>query len=134
MPFPNVATQFKRGNPGRPRHAPPVSKRRARRLVAQAIIAEAAGPYVPDFEGDALGYLQACYTGRIKPDPLRLSAAVAATRFEKPALNAVAVQTVARRPQPPFDPERLPPHLRSALEEIVLWEAQHRPGAGEESS
>src|SRR5262249_26465630 len=76
MPFPNVATRFKRGNPGRPRHAPPVSKRRARRLVAQAIIAEAAGPYVPDFMGDALGYLQACYTGRIKPDPLRLSAAV----------------------------------------------------------
>ena len=131
MPFPNVATQFKRGNPGRPRHAPPVSKRRARRLVAQAIIAEAAGPYVPDFEGDALGYLQACYTGRIKPDPLRLSAAVAATRFEKPALNAVAVQAVARRPQPPLDLDKLPRHLRDALEEILLIaNAQHRSEAG----
>jgi len=89
-------------------------------LVAQAIIAEAAGPYVPDFAGDALGYLQACYTGRIKPDPLRLSAAVAATRFEKPALNAVAVQAVARHPQPPLDPDKLAPHLRDALEEILL--------------
>jgi hypothetical protein len=89
-------------------------------LVAQAIIAQAAGPYVPDFTGDALGYLQACYTGRIKPDPLRFSAAVAATRFEKPALNAVAVQAVARRPQPPLDPDKLPPHLRDALEEILL--------------
>jgi hypothetical protein len=100
-------------------------------LVAQALIAEAAGPRVPDFEGDALGYLQACYTGRIKLDQLRLSAAIAATRFEKPALNAVAVQAVVRRPEPPLDLEKLPPHLRDALEEILLIaNAQHRSEAG----
>jgi hypothetical protein len=134
MAFPYDGVRFQPGNPGKPVGAAPVSRRRARKLVATAIIAEAAGPHVPDFDGDALGYLQACYTGRIKPDPLRLSAAVAATRFEKPALNAIAVQTVVRRPQPPFDPEKLPPHLRSALEEIMLWcDAQHRSRASQES-
>src|SRR5215469_5618378 len=131
MAFPYDGVRFQPGNPGKPVGAAPVSKRRARKLVATAIIAEAAGPRGPDFEGDALGYLQACYTGRIKPDPLRLSAAVAATRFEKPALNAVAVQTVARRPQPPFDPEKLPRHLGDALEEILLIaSAQSRLEAG----
>ena len=131
MAFPYDGVRFRPGNPGKPIGAAPVSRRRARKLVATAIIAEAAGPYVPDFTGDALGYLQACYTGRIKPDPLRLSAAVAATRFEKPALNAVAVQAVARRPQPPFDPEKLPSHLRDALEEILLIaNAQSRLEAG----
>jgi len=131
MAFPYDGVRFRPGNPGKPNGAAPVSRRRARKLVATAIIAEAAGPHLPDFTGDALGYLQACYTGRIKPDPLRLSAAVAATRFEKPALNAVAVQTVARRPQPPFDPEKLPRHLRDALEEILLIAAaQSRLEAG----
>jgi hypothetical protein len=120
MAFPYDGVRFRPGNPGKPVGAAPVSRRRARKLVATAIIAEASGAHVADFDGDALGYLQACYTGRIKPDPLRLSAAVAATRFEKPALNAVAVQAVVRRPRPPLDPERLPPHLRDALEEILL--------------
>src|SRR6516225_10023134 len=101
MAFPYGDVRFQPGNPGTPIGAAPVSRRRARKLVATAIIAEAAGPRVPDFEGGALGYLQACYTDRIKPDPLRLNAALAATRFERPALNAVAVQAVARRAQPP---------------------------------
>src|SRR5215469_8876577 len=131
MAFPYDGVRFQPGNPGKPVGAAPVSRRRARKLAAAAIVAEAAGPHLPDFEGDALGYLQACYTGRIKPDPLRLSAAVAATRFEKPALGAVAVQAVVRRPQPPVDLERLPPHLRDALEEILLIaNAQHRSEAG----
>jgi hypothetical protein len=63
-------------------------------MLKQAIIAEAAGLHSPDFDGDALAYLQACYTGRIKPDPLRMSAAVAATKFEKPALSASLTATV----------------------------------------
>jgi hypothetical protein len=131
MAFPYDGVRFQPGNPGKPVGAAPVSRRRARKLAAAAIVAEAAGPRVPDFEGDALGYLQACYTGRIRPDPLRLSAAVAATRFEKPALNAVAVQTVASRPQSPVDLEKLPPHLRDALEEILLIaDARSRLEAG----
>jgi hypothetical protein len=131
MAFPYDGVRFQPGNPGKPVGAAPVSRRHARKLAAAAIVAEAVGPHLPDFEGDALGYLQACYTGRIKPDPLRLSAAVAATRFEKPALNAVAVQAVVRRPGPPVDLERLPPHLRDALEEILLIaDAQSRLEAG----
>jgi hypothetical protein len=94
VPFPNPATQFKPGHGGKPRGAAPISKRRARKLAKAAIVAEAVGGQIPDFDGDALAYLQACYTGRIKPDPLRMSAAVAATKFEKPALSASLTATV----------------------------------------
>jgi hypothetical protein len=86
--------KFQPGNPGKPHGAAPISKRRARKLAQAAIIAEAAGRKPPDFDGDALAYLQACYNGRIKPDPLRMSAAVAATKFEKPALSASLTATV----------------------------------------
>jgi hypothetical protein len=63
-------------------------------MAAAAIIAEAAGGQVPDFDGDALAYLQAVYTGRVRPDALRMSAAIAATKFEKPSLSASLTATV----------------------------------------
>ena len=94
MTFPHDGVKFQPGNLGKPRGAAPVSRRRARKLAAAAIVAEAAGGIPPDFDGDALAYLQACYTGRIKPDALRMSAAVAATKFEKPALSASLTATV----------------------------------------
>ena len=93
MPFPNPDTQFKPGAPGRPKGVP-IGKRRARKLIAAAIIAEAAGGQAPDFDGDALAYLQAVYTGRVRPDALRMSAAIAATKFEKPSLSASLTATV----------------------------------------
>jgi hypothetical protein len=90
---PGRATQFKPGNPGRSKDAKPISERRARKLVKQAIIAKVAGTMKADFDGDALSYMQACYRGEIKPDPLRMSAAATALKYEKPAL-AATVQTV----------------------------------------
>ena len=42
------------------------------------------------FEGDALGYCQAIYQGRIKPDRARMAAAFKALPFERPALAATA--------------------------------------------
>jgi hypothetical protein len=57
-------------------------------------MAEAVSGRAADFDGDAVAYLQACYTGRITPDPLRMSAAVAATRCEKPSLSASLTASV----------------------------------------
>jgi hypothetical protein len=94
VPFPNPATQFKLGHSGKPRGAAPIGKRRARKIAAAVIMAEAVSGRAADFDGDALAYLQACYTGRITPDPLRMSAAVAATKFEKPSLSASLTASV----------------------------------------
>jgi hypothetical protein len=41
--FPNDGVKFQPGNPGKPRGAAPISKRRARKLATAAIIAEARG-------------------------------------------------------------------------------------------
>jgi hypothetical protein len=95
VPFPNSATQFQPGNRGKPKGAAPISKRRARRLLKQAIIAEAASRHMADFDGDGLSYLRAVYRGEVKPDPLRMQAAATATRFEKPSLSASLTATVA---------------------------------------
>jgi hypothetical protein len=92
--FPNDGVKFQPGNPGKPRNAAPISRRRARKMAAAAIVAEASGAHAPDFDGDALAYLQAVYTGRVKPDALRMSAAIAATKFEKPSLSASLTATV----------------------------------------
>ena len=43
-----VATRFKPGNPGRPRDAALISKRRARKLARLAIVALAGGPLAPE--------------------------------------------------------------------------------------
>lgn len=48
MPFPNPTTQFKPGNPGRPKNAALISKRSARRLARLAIVAQVAGTTVPE--------------------------------------------------------------------------------------
>jgi hypothetical protein len=88
------ATQFQPGNKAGAGERAPISKRRARRIVEQSIIAEVAekakGKRKPDFTGDALDYLRAAYRGELTPDPLRMQAAATALRFEKPALSAVA--------------------------------------------
>ncbi len=85
---PGKATQFRPGNPGKRKGAAPIGKRRARELAKVAIIAEAAGKKTADFDGDALAYMQAVYSGQILGDPLRMSAAAQALRFERPALAA----------------------------------------------
>jgi hypothetical protein len=66
-----------------------------------------------------------------KPTDEQLRAAIAAAPYLHPRLATTTLNaTVAGRPQPPFDPEKLPPHLRGPLEEIMLWcDAQHRSGA-----
>ena len=70
-----------------------------------------------------------------KPTDEQLRAAIAAAPYLHPRLAATTLNaTVANPVKPPFDPEKLPPHLRGPLEEIMLWcDAQHRSGAGQGS-
>jgi hypothetical protein len=94
MAFPNDGLKFQPGNRGKPKGAAPISRRRARKIAAAAIISEVVSPHVADFDGDALDYLRAVYRGEVKPDPLRMQAAATATRFEKPSLSASLTATV----------------------------------------
>ncbi len=92
---PGKATQWKPGNTGKPKGAAPIGKRRARVLAKERIVAEAAGRKAPDFRGDALAYMQAVYSGQIVGDPLRMSAAAQALKFERPALAATLLANVS---------------------------------------
>ncbi len=85
---PGKATQWKPGNTGKPKGAAPIGKRRARVLAKERIVAEAAGRKAPDFHGDALDYLVAVFTGQLVGDQIRMQAAMAALRFQRPALAA----------------------------------------------
>ncbi len=85
---PGKATQWKPGNSGKPKGAAPIGKKRARVLAKERIVAEAAGKKAPDFHGDALDYLVAVFTGQLVGDPIRMQAATAALRFQRPALAA----------------------------------------------
>lgn len=113
-----VATRFKPGHSGRPKDCPPISKARARKLAKAAIVAEVMGKRPPDFEGDALEYLQAAYRGEITPDPLRMQAAAQALKFERPALAAVMTKNV----------DTAPPSTSAALDEQIM--ALLRKGLG----
>jgi hypothetical protein len=66
-----------------------------------------------------------------KPTDEQLRAAIAAAPYLHPRLATSTLNaTVANRPQPPLDPATLPPHLRTALEEVLLfYDAQHRSEA-----
>jgi hypothetical protein len=95
VPFPNPATQFKVGNPGKLKGTRPMSDQRARKLAKEAIFAAEVARITrqpPDFNGDAHEYLQAIYRGEIAADQAqRMQAASKAVGYEKPALAAVAV-------------------------------------------
>jgi hypothetical protein len=67
-----------------------------------------------------------------KPTDEQLRAAIAAAPYLHPRLATTTLNaTVANPVKPPLDPEKLPPHLRDALEEILLIaNAQHRSEAG----
>ena len=70
-----------------------------------------------------------------KPTDEQLRAAIAAAPYLHPRLATTTLNaTVASPVKPPLDPEKLPPHLRGPLEEIMLWcDAQHRSGASQGS-
>ena len=71
-----------------------------------------------------------------KPTDEQLRAAIAAAPYLHPRLATTTLNaTVASGPvKPPLDPEKLPPHLRGPLEEIMLWcDAQHRSEASQGS-
>jgi hypothetical protein len=71
-----------------------------------------------------------------KPTDEQLRAAIAAAPYLHPRLATTMLNaTVASGPvKPPLDPEKLPPHLRGPLEEIMLWcDAQQRAEAGQGS-
>jgi hypothetical protein len=138
VPFPNPATQFKKGNGGKPVGAWVISKRRARKVAKEVILAGAAVKQEPDFEGDALGYLQAVYTGAILGDPLRMNAAAVALKFERPALAATLEATVNVEMTPEQIDRRLaeligraPPRLTAEKVELVAAEpvADHEQAA-----
>jgi hypothetical protein len=97
---PGKSTRFKPGNPGKPKGAV-LSKKRARKIAKQIVIAaevaEVVGNRKPDFDGDGLAYMQAVYRGEIRGDPLRMSAAATALKFERPALAATLQATVDAR-------------------------------------
>ena len=80
---------------GRPRGRPPGSpnKRTAAIKAAVAQAADRLATEIPDaFVGDAHAFLMAIYKDPGHPIDLRLDAAKAAIRFEKPALAAVQVK------------------------------------------
>ena len=70
-----------------------------------------------------------------KPTDEQLRAAIAAAPYLHPRLATTTLNaTVASPVKPPLDPEKLPPHLRGPLEEIMLWcDAQHRSEASQGS-
>jgi hypothetical protein len=70
---------------GRPKGAK--NKRTAAREAAMKEMAAQIGKAVGDaFEGDALAYLISVYKDPLKPETLRIDAAKAAIRYERPAL------------------------------------------------
>ena len=74
---------------GRPRGRPKgaKNKRTAERDAAMKEMAAQIGNAVGDaFEGDALAYLMSVYKDPLKPENLRIDAAKAALRYERPAL------------------------------------------------
>ena len=50
-----------------------------------------AQPSEQVFEGDAHGYLEAVYQGKLKPDYARMKAAQVAIEYERPTLKATAI-------------------------------------------
>jgi hypothetical protein len=95
---PPLGRRFEKGNPGKQPGAKPISERRARKLLAQAVIADVGGEHVADFHGDALQYMQDVYQGKRVGDPLRLSAAAQALKYERPALSAVVTKDISTTP------------------------------------
>jgi hypothetical protein len=83
----------KTGRPrGRPKGAK--NKRTAERETAMKELAAQIGKAVGGaFEGDALAYLMSIYKDRSKPENLRVDAAKAAIRYERPALAPVEQAT-----------------------------------------
>lgn len=85
---------------GKPRGRPPGAKsqhtEKRERAVQQA--ADAIAHVIPDaFEGDAHAYLMAVYKDPRNPADLRLDAAKAAIRYEKPALSSVDMKATVKR-------------------------------------
>jgi hypothetical protein len=90
---------------GRPKGAK--NKRTADRETAMKEMAAQIGKAVGGaFEGDALAYLMSVYKDPSKPENLRIDAAKAAIRYERPALAPV------ERPDPESD--HVPLHIRIA--------------------
>src|SRR5262249_28859696 len=115
-PHPPRGRPFEKGNPGKPKGARPISERRVRKLLESSIVAEVAGPQMGDFDGDALGYLQAVYRGERIGDPLRLSAAGQALKFERPALAATLTRDMTPIPGTPAEiDKRITELLRKGL-------------------
>jgi hypothetical protein len=68
-------------------------------------------------------------------EPIAMDGSPRAAPYLHPRLATTTLNaTVASPVKPPLDPEKLPPHLRGPLEEIMLWcDAQHRSEAGQGS-
>lgn len=77
---------------GRPRGRPKGAKNKrteAREQAMQEVSAAVAKTLEDAFEGDAHALLMAIYKDNLKPIELRIDAAKAAIRFEKPSLSSI---------------------------------------------
>jgi hypothetical protein len=106
------------GTTGRPRGRPKGAKNKRtaeREAATKEIAAQIEKSVGGAFEGDALAYLMSVYKDPLKPENLRIDAAKAAIRYERPALAPVA-----QAPESDFVPlaERLAYYeRRDAIEE-----------------
>jgi hypothetical protein len=108
---------------GRPRGRPKGAKNK-RTAEREAATKEMAGQIQNvvggAFEGDALAYLMSVYKDPSKPENVRIDAAKAAIRYERPALAPVE-----RHPDPDFVPlaERIAYYERRDYEQRDALEA-----------
>ena len=83
------------------------------------------------FDGDAHAYLMAIYKDPSVPRELRIDAAKAAVRYEKPALSSMTA-TLTHKPASALDDDDLAQRIARLDEELALRpagdeEAQERP-------
>jgi hypothetical protein len=134
--FPNRATQFQPGNPGRPAGSL-VGREHRKRLRRAAAQAEAVRDIAPAFHGDALALFQRIYRDEMQPLELRLVAARAAASFERPTLAATAVAVTTKEDEARQELAKAPPsvrlaHLQSLAAQIGLAVSGRLPGAEHE--
>lgn len=121
----------KRSGSGRPKGSP--NKRAQAVLDAAQQTAKALAASIPDaFTGDAHALLMAVYKDPAQPIELRVDAAKAAVRYEKPALSSVTA-THTHLPSDALDDDDLSRRIARLDEELarrLAREAEEEGGTG----
>ena len=106
---------------GRPAGALNKRTKAVAKAVEQAATTLAA--IIPDaFPGDAHAYMMSIYKDPSLPQELRLDAAKAAARYEKPALSSVTA-TLTHKPASALDDDDLAQRIARLDEELTLRSA-----------